>query len=138
MAPRPDAEKRPSRNRVHRRRLGRGAAFVYAAGLQDRLWKLQEALYRNQGGENSGWVTDDLVRELAAQIPGLDVGRLFADADRAEVTSMIDETAAQASAAKVPGTPSFFIRIGDEEPYMLEFPIGSTELFAALDDALAD
>jgi len=111
--------------------------LVYAAGMQDRLWQLQEALYRKQGGENSGWVTDELVRELAAGIPGLDVDRLLADADSPEVAAMIEEVAAQADAAEVPGTPSLFIRIGDEEPYMLEFGIGSAELFAALDDALA-
>ena len=111
--------------------------FVYAAGMQDRLWQLQEALYRNQGGENAGWVTDELVRKIAAEIPGLDADRLFADADSADVASMIDEVAAQAEAAEVPGTPSLFIQIGDAEPYMLEFGIGSTAFFAALDDALA-
>ncbi|MEX2613879.1 MAG: thioredoxin domain-containing protein [Gaiellaceae bacterium] len=111
--------------------------LVYAAGMQNRLWQLQEALYRNQGGENSGWLTDELVRELASGIPGLDVGRLFADADTPEVAGMIEEVAGQADAAEVPGTPSLFIQIGDEEPYMLELGIGSAELFAALDDALA-
>lgn len=111
--------------------------LVYAAGMQNRLWQLQEALYRNQGGENSGWLTDELVRELAAGIPGLDVDRLFADADSPDVAAMIEEVAAQADAAEVPGTPSLFIRIGDEEPYMLELGIGSAKLFAALDDALS-
>ena len=66
--------------------------FVYAAGLQNRLWNLQEALYRNQGGENDGWVTDDLVRELAGQIPGLDVDRLFADAESSEVAAMVSKS----------------------------------------------
>ena len=55
--------------------------FLLAAGEQDTLWNLQEALYRNQGGENAGWVTDDLLRELASEIDGLDVDRLFVDAD---------------------------------------------------------
>jgi hypothetical protein len=77
------------------------------------------------------------VRMLAAEIAGLDVDRLFADADSADVTSMIAEVATQADAAKVPGTPSLFIQIGDSEPYMLEFGIGSVALAAALDDALA-
>ena len=55
--------------------------FLLAAAEQDRFWNLQEALYRNQGGENDGWVTDDLLRELSAEIDGLDVDRLFTDAD---------------------------------------------------------
>ena len=115
----------------------RAVRLVYAAGLQNRLWQLQEALYRNQGGENSGWVTDDLIRELAAQIAGLDVDRLFTDADGAEVTTMVEEAAAQANAAEVGGTPTFAVRVGDAEPKLLELGISSTELFAALDDALA-
>ena len=61
----------------------RGARFLLAAGLQNKLWQLQEALYRAQGGENSGWLTDALVRQVADEIPGLDVARLFHDAQSA-------------------------------------------------------
>lgn len=110
--------------------------FVLAAGLQDRLWNLQEAFYRNQGGENSGWVTDNLIRELAGQISDLDVERLFVDAESAEVETMMGESAAQADAAQIPGTPSLFIQVADEEPYTLESGLSSTNLAAALDDAL--
>jgi protein-disulfide isomerase len=115
----------------------RALRFVLAAGLQDRLWHLQEALYRNQGGENSGWVTDELVRGLAGGIDGLDVERLFADADGIEVTALKDEATAQAAAAEITGTPSLFIQIGDEEPYKLDVGIGPSEVAAALEDALA-
>ncbi|MGH3132279.1 MAG: DsbA family protein [Gaiellaceae bacterium] len=114
----------------------RALRFALAAGLQDRLWNVVEALYRNQGGENSGWVTDELVRELAAAIPGLDVDRMFAEAGSTEVTAMIQEAEAYADADEVPGTPTFFVQIGEAEPYMLESGIGSDELAAALDDAL--
>ena len=61
--------------------------FLLAAAEQNKLWKLQEALYRNQGAENEGWVTDDLIRELASQIDGLDVDQLFADAERADIVA---------------------------------------------------
>src|SRR5215510_11420648 len=53
-----------------------GYRYLLAAGEQGKLWNLAEALYRNQGAENSGWLTEDLVRRLAAEIPGLDVDRL--------------------------------------------------------------
>jgi protein-disulfide isomerase len=112
--------------------------FVYAAGLQDRLWQLEEALFRNQGGENSGWVTDDLVRSLAEDIEGLDVDRLFADAQGGEVTALIAESASQAQAGEISGTPSFFIQVGDEEPYPLELTALDPSMFRpALDDALS-
>jgi len=107
--------------------------FVIAAGLQNRLWNLQEALYRRQGAENSGWVTDDLVRELAGGISGLDVDRLFADRDGDTVTELIEEDEAQAMADEVPGTPTVLVQIGDDEPYAIDPSL----LGPALDDALA-
>ena len=111
--------------------------LVLAAGLQDRLWHLQEALYRNQGGENSGWVTDDLVRELAGEIDGLDADRMFTDAASAEVTSQMATAQEQADATGVQGTPTLFVQVGAEEPSMLESGIGAAEITAALDAALA-
>jgi protein-disulfide isomerase len=110
--------------------------YVYAAGLQNRLWELQEALFRNQGAEQSGWVTEELVRELAADIPGLDVERLVEDAGGAEVQAAIDEAASQAEAAEVPGTPTFFVQIEDQEPYFIQVPLDPAAFRSALDDAL--
>jgi protein-disulfide isomerase len=110
--------------------------FVSAAGLQDRLWNLQEALYRNQGTENSGWVTDELVRELAAGIDGLDVDRLFVDAESDEIARAVEDGVAQAEAAGVAGTPTFFIQVGSDEPYALESGLTAAQLRAALEDAL--
>ena len=112
--------------------------FVLAAGLQNKLWQLQEALYRNQGRENEGWVTDDLLRELAGQIPGLDVEKLFADAESNEVASAVEAGFKEAQAAGIPGTPTFFVKIGDAAPYVLQSPLDSASLQAALDDALRD
>ncbi len=111
-------------------------AFVLAAAEQNRLWNLVEALYRSQGDENSGWVTDDLIRRLAGEIPGLDVDQLFADASSDRITQEAGEAAAAASAAGITGTPTFLVAIGDAEPYFVQF--GSIEqLREALDDALA-
>jgi protein-disulfide isomerase len=111
--------------------------FILAAGLQDRLWQLQEALYRYQGGESDGWVTDDLLRQRAGEIEGLDVERLFTDANSDEMAKAADDAAAEAQAAGIPGTPTFFIKIGDAEPYFIDVGIDLEQLRAALDDALA-
>ena len=111
--------------------------YVEAAGLQNRLWEMQEALYRNQGGENSGWVTEELARQVGEEIEGLDVDRMIADSGGDEVTARIDQAQAQASAAGVSGTPTFYVQIGDDEPYVLEITALDPSAFRpALDDAL--
>jgi protein-disulfide isomerase len=109
--------------------------FLLAAGEQDTLWNLQETLYRHQGGENDGWVTDDLIRELASQIAGLDVDRLFVDADRDDIVAEADGAQAAGQAAGILGTPTLMIRSGDADPYVIQVA-NVDELRAALDDAL--
>ena len=109
--------------------------FLLAAGEQNKLWDLQEALYRNQGGENDGWVTDDLIRELAAEIDGLDVDQLFIVAERDDIVAETDGAKAAAQAAGIQGTPTLQIAIGDQEPYDIQVA-DVDQLRAALDDAL--
>jgi protein-disulfide isomerase len=109
--------------------------FLLAAAEQNKLWELAEALYRNQGNENSGWVTDDLLRELAGEIPGVDVDQLFTDAARDDIRQEAESAGPTASAAGIHGTPTFLIAIGDQQPYLVQF--GSLDqMRAALDDAL--
>ncbi len=68
----------------------RGLAFVgsdsatalrtaLAAGRQNRLWNVVDLLYRNQGTENTGWVTESLLRSVGEATPGLDVGRMLSE-----------------------------------------------------------
>ena len=109
--------------------------FLLAAGEQDKLWDLQEAMYRNQGGENDGWVTDDLIRELGAEIPELDVDQLFVDAEREDIVAEAEGAEAAAQAAGIAGTPTLQIAIGEDEPYDIQIA-DVDQLRAALDDAL--
>jgi Thioredoxin len=45
-----------------------------AAGAQDKLWHVSELLFHNQGSENAGWVTDDLLQEIGASVPFFQIG----------------------------------------------------------------
>jgi protein-disulfide isomerase len=115
----------------------RGVRFILAAGLQNKLWQLHEALYRHQGAENAGWLTDDLVRQLAGQIPGLDVDQLFRDAQSAKIAAMINSDLRQVQANGINQTPSFLVKIGDAAPYPLTSLSLDVDSFRrALDDAL--
>ncbi len=108
-----------------------------AAGLQNKLWEVVGLFYANQGVENSGWVTDKLVDEILAEVPGLDADKVKADADSATVTDQIKAAQAEATSLKVGGTPWFFLGVGDQPLYQIE-PRGyiPSEFRPALDDAL--
>lgn len=81
---------------------------VYAAGLQSRLWQYLHLLYRSQGAENTGWVTDDLLRSAGASIPGFDTEKMLADMSSPAVTNALAAADQQAQNARVNQTPTFF------------------------------
>ena len=87
---------------------GAGLRAVVGAGMQDKLWNMSEALYANQGKENSGWITSDLVLALAADL-GIDGKKLVKDANAKATTKALEAAATEATTDKVQGTPSFEI-----------------------------
>jgi protein-disulfide isomerase len=104
----------------HVRLVFRGLAFigpdsvtavraVVAAGKQDRLWDVMHLLYANQGTENSGWVTPDLLRSVGDRVPGLDTGKMLADADGDDVSHALAAFGSAATTDGVASTPSFMV-----------------------------
>jgi protein-disulfide isomerase len=85
-----------------------GVRAVYAAGLQNKLWNFSHLLYKNQGAENSGWITDDLLRRIGDSIPGLDTQKMLADRQSSEVDAALAASAQQATNGRVDRTPTFF------------------------------
>jgi protein-disulfide isomerase len=85
------------------------AAAALAAGEQDRMWNYVEAFYAKQGEENSGYVTDEFLREIAedAKVPDLD--QWEADRDPTRWSVVLKEVEDQASELGFSGTPSFAI-----------------------------
>ena len=63
---------------------------AFAAGEQNRLWNYAELVYRNQGEENTGWVSDDLLRSLGEAVPGLDAGKMMDARESASVQAKIN------------------------------------------------
>ncbi len=73
------------------------------AGQHDHLWDVVHSLYLNQGHENAGWVTDELVGEIAARVQ-LDGDELVDGRVDDAVASEIERAAQAARAAGVNGT----------------------------------
>jgi protein-disulfide isomerase len=82
---------------------------AYAAGGQDRLWHVVDLLYRHQGPENDGWVTEDLLRGIGNAVPGLETGRMLDERDSEAVDQAIGDAAGRWSGAGLNSTPSFLI-----------------------------
>jgi protein-disulfide isomerase len=81
---------------------------VFAAGIQNRAWQFLDLLYKSQGAENSGWVTDELLRSVGASIPGFGVAKMLADMNSSEVDNAIVVADRQSQQARVDSTPTFF------------------------------
>jgi protein-disulfide isomerase len=86
----------------------RALRAVFAAGIQGRLWEFLDLLYKSQGAENAGWVTDDLLRSIGASIPGFDTKQMLVDLNSEQVTNAIAAADQQAQSASVSQTPTFF------------------------------
>ena len=88
------------------RSLEKADADIVAAGHENHLWEVVHGLYLRQGPENAGWVSDDVVAEIAAAA-GLDGDTLRSERLNSSVETEIRRSAAAAEAAGVQGTPAF-------------------------------
>lgn len=103
----------------------RALRAAVAAGQQGRLWHVLELLYRNQGEEGTGWISDDVLRALLTAVPGLDVERVLRQRDDNSVSQTLTAWAAQASRDGVGGTPTFLIGRSGGELRPLQVPSAS-------------
>ena len=90
--------------------------IAMAAGLQNKLWQVVGLFYENQGAENSGWVTDSLIDDILAAVPGLDAAKVKVDAKTPKVSNQIAAINARATKLKVQGTPWFYLAVGFNPP----------------------
>jgi protein-disulfide isomerase len=86
-----------------------GLAAVYAAGRQNKLWNMVEALYERQGAENSGWITIAVVKDAAKAIHA-NVPKLLKDMRSQAVANEIGKSERQASQYGINGTPTFAVQ----------------------------
>jgi protein-disulfide isomerase len=126
----------------------RGMAFIgddsekalraaLAAGEQDRLWNVVDLLYLNQGEENSGWVSDELIAAVGRSVPGLDGQLMQERMDSADVTAELRTHTDAAAAAGITGTPSFELgRTGGELSRLEVGSLEADEFRAAIDELL--
>jgi protein-disulfide isomerase len=98
---------------------GEAAEMAAAAALQNKLYEFTETFYLNQGEENSGYVTEEFLREVGEQTPGLDVEQALADRSSPEAQALIAENEARATELKANSTPTFILIPQGGEPTAL-------------------
>jgi len=108
----------------------KGLRAIYAAAPQNTLWNMVDALYAQQGAENSGWITNDVIRS-AAQQAGANPDQILARMNTPAVTAQLTRAAKQAAADQVRGTPTFVV----EHPPALSQQLALTSLEPAEFDA---
>jgi protein-disulfide isomerase len=129
----------------------RGLAFIgadsekalkaaVAAGAQSRGWNMIDLLYRNQGQENTGWVTDSRLEAFAAAIPGLAVKQWLGDRNTTATQSKI--TTMRGQALSLMGsrlqTPTFEVgRTGQQLQYLPITSLDAGAFTPALDQLLS-
>jgi len=80
-----------------------------AAGQQGRFWNVLELLFENQGAENSGWVSDSLLRSIAAAVPGLDAQKMLTERTSLPVERALVASETFARESGINSTPSFAV-----------------------------
>jgi protein-disulfide isomerase len=88
---------------------GKARNAMLAAAEQNKAYNFALLLYANQGTENTGWVTDNMLGQIASSVPGLRVPQFFADKGRSSVTGQGSTFDKQGETDRVPGTPTLFV-----------------------------
>jgi len=96
----------------------RAARVAAGAEQQDRLWPFVEAFYAAQGGENSGYATDDFLRSVSKSA-GVDAGKALAAADGEFALRRLERANADATRLGVDATPTFTVAKGDGAPKVI-------------------
>ena len=111
----------------------KAARVAAGAERQGRLFAFLEAFYARQGTENSGYVTDDFLREVS-QAAGVDAGRAIGQEDSAFASARLQRADDDAARMNVQGTPTLTVKRGNGAERVLEAsPLDAAAVQAELD-----
>ena len=81
-----------------------------AAGEQNRFWNFLQLFYLNQGAENSGYVTDSFLTDIANAAGVPDIGKWNTDRNASKWDATIQQGSSQAQSFGFSGTPSIVVQ----------------------------
>ena len=109
------------------------AGAALAAGEQDRYWEYSTLFFLNQRRENSGYVTDEFLTNIAEETQGLDVNQWNETRESGSFASEIDAAHARARDEGVEGTPTLVIT-GPQGTKKLVGAVPIDQVAAAIDE----
>jgi protein-disulfide isomerase len=113
------------------------ARYAISAGQQNKLWDFADLFYKNQGTENSGYVTDKFLNNISKGA-GADPNKVAAGANSPVVEKELGDAQQQANQYGINSTPSFLLQTGNQKPQKLDYQSFSLAEFSkAIDAALA-
>jgi protein-disulfide isomerase len=113
----------------------KGLRAIYAAAAHNKLWNLVDGLYARQGRENSGWITDGVIRAAAREANVNPTAILTASSSPA-VTAMLKSAEREALAIGLRGTPTFVLTRPLSAAQQLQAPLDPSGFSSALAAAL--
>jgi protein-disulfide isomerase len=115
-----------------------GAAAI-AAGEQGRGWSFIELFYRNQGAENSGYVTDKFLTAIAKKAGVRNIAKWNSERKGKRAIEQVESTRIEAEEMSITGTPTFGVldpRLGDHI-VSLGTPSSADDLESAMAELLS-
>lgn len=98
----------------------RGRQAAFAAAKQNKMFNFTQLLYDNQGTENTGWLSDSMIKSAASSVPGLNVNQMLADKGSSSVADQLQTIDAQAKAAAVNSTPTIYLVRKGGKPQLIQ------------------
>jgi protein-disulfide isomerase len=108
------------------------AKAALAASRQGRYWSFVTLFYRNQGIENSGYVTDAFLNSVARGAGVEDIEQWDQDRQSSSWDSQLDQVQSEAQQLGFTGTPSFLV-VGPNGRKPLPNPGSAAAIEAAID-----
>jgi protein-disulfide isomerase len=91
------------------------ARAAVAAGAQNRLWDFVDLFQKNARGENTGYVTDKFLQDIALGI-AIDPAMLGTDERAAFVEEELGRGQSEAAQFHLKTSPSFLVQVGKQRP----------------------
>ncbi len=86
-----------------------GRLGLIAASFQNKGFEYAKVLYDNQGTENSGWLDDRMMAQVAASVTGLNLKQWWTAVNGSAAQTIANKVDQLASKDKVAGTPTVFV-----------------------------